>query len=233
MRKIKIEKSGDTGTRDRSVASGRKRRGRTERRVFIFMRAQSQRSVSAIVPGLPVKTARLLQCLFISAWNTCVHKAVHMHKKPSYSCWYCTSKNLSNKEKKTKKQKQRRQRQRSLLTCVTASPSLGFQLLQNRQRQVYNSGVKVAAVETRGEKKTKQNLLTRWRRKVCSPMPTPPRRGCPVQSSRRTTEPSSPCSAHTAEAREDIQPHGKDTCTEWGKQEGKGVARRKGGTGTE
>lgn len=40
------------------------------------------------------------------------------------------------------------------MTCVTASPSLGFQLLQNRQRQVYNSSVKVAVVEKSGEKTT-------------------------------------------------------------------------------
>lgn len=230
MRKIKIEKSGDTGTSERSVASGRKRRGRTERRVFIFMRAQSERSVSAIVPGLPVKTARLLQCLFISAWNTCVHKAVHMHEKPSYSCWYCTSKNLSNKEKKqtttaasTQPFDLRHSITKFRFSAVTIQAKGSLQL----QCESSCSG------DSRGEKKTKQNLLTRWRRKVCSPMPRPPRRGCPVQSSRRTTEPSSPCSAHTAEAREDIQPHGKDTCTEWGKQEGKGVAQRKGGTGTE
>lgn len=64
-------------------------------------------------------------------------------------------------EQQRKKQKRRRQHQRSLLTCVTASPSLGFQLFQSRQRQVYNSSVKVAAVEARGEE-TKQN-------KICLP----------------------------------------------------------------
>ena len=63
--------------------------------------------------------------------------------------------------------------------------------------------------------------------------------GCPGLPSRRTTASSSPCNAHTAEARErDGQPHGRDTCTECeGKQEvfwwGGGDRERRGGTKTE
>lgn len=51
---------------------GRERKGerysKPEREsVFILMCTQSEGSVSAIVPGLPVKTARLPRRLFISA----------------------------------------------------------------------------------------------------------------------------------------------------------------------
>lgn len=55
MRKNTVEKSGDTGTRGRSKG-GRKER-KKERGGFILMRAQSERSVSPVVPGPPVKTA--------------------------------------------------------------------------------------------------------------------------------------------------------------------------------
>ena len=52
-------------------------------------------------------------------------------------------------------------------------------------------------------------------------------RGCPGRPSRHTTASSSPCSAHTAEARErDGQPHGRDTCIEC-------EENKKGGGGTE
>lgn len=49
---------------------------------FLLMRAQSERSVSAIVPGLAVTTVRLLKSLLIYVLNARVHATVHMHKKP-------------------------------------------------------------------------------------------------------------------------------------------------------
>lgn len=49
---------------------------------FLLMRAQSERSVSAIVPGLAVITVRLLKSQFISDLNARMHATVHVHKKP-------------------------------------------------------------------------------------------------------------------------------------------------------
>lgn len=72
------------------------------------------------------------------------------------------------------------------------------------------------------------NSLPDKEERCAGPFRVPPRRGCPSPSSRHTTASSSPCSVHTAEAREDVRPHVRDTCTEWGKQEGMGGQTEEG-----
>lgn len=75
---------GSVGESEREQHSGEQDLGRTEMRknsekgresVFILMCTQSEGSVSAIVPGLPVKTVWLPQRLFISSrFEMCKHK---------------------------------------------------------------------------------------------------------------------------------------------------------------
>lgn len=75
-------------------------------------------------------------------------------------------------------------------------------------RQVNNCSVKEWTL-------TQNAVLPDKGGKCASQCQDPQRRGCPDRPSRHTTASSSPCSTHTAEARErDGQPHGRDTCTE-------------------
>lgn len=112
--------------------SGEQKSGEKEKRknsergresVFILMCTQSEGSVSAIVPGLPVKTVRLPQRLFISTplRNARSHKPilthsrrhVQMHKEPPKAFNNALIKALATTQQ---------QHQQPFETCVTAPP---------------------------------------------------------------------------------------------------------------
>lgn len=61
------ESARHSGEQKRGEKGERKNSERGRESVFILMCTQSEGSVSAIVPGLSVKTVRLPQLLFISA----------------------------------------------------------------------------------------------------------------------------------------------------------------------
>lgn len=84
--KEKVRVSDTVGSRRARRKEKRKNSKRGRESVFILMCTQSEGSVSAIVPGLPVKTLWLLQRLFISASET------HAGKSPCYDTgiWMCT-----------------------------------------------------------------------------------------------------------------------------------------------
>lgn len=74
--KEKVRVSDTVGSRRARRKEKRKNSERGRESVFILMCTQSEGSVSAIVPGLPVKTVWLLQPLFISA------SEMHARKNP-------------------------------------------------------------------------------------------------------------------------------------------------------
>lgn len=90
---------------------------------FLLVRAQSERSVSAIVPGLAVTTVRLLKSLFIYVLNARMHATVHVEQGTLQLM-------ILQEKKETKATSASAQ---PFKTCVTASPSLGFSCYKTRK----------------------------------------------------------------------------------------------------
>lgn len=124
------------------------------------MRTQSEGSLSAIVLGLSVKTARLPQQLFISTPLLQTHSNTCANAKRTRSCksFYFPRSPDQPAAASTA----------PLKTCVTAPPSPTLFWLINMQRQVGKDRSAQLLPQ-----RSKKFYLTRYRRKVWRPVPRP------------------------------------------------------------